>query len=175
MTPTLTTERLILRPLALADAPRFARLAADPDVARMTGTFPLQQSAITAEGWILIRQAREAQGWPNAVFAIDLPSEGLIGCIGADPGHGKVEIGYWLGRPYWGHGYASEALKAVTAYAAGLGFGPVVASHFVDNPASGRVLEKAGFAPTGEIAPHFSLARAAKTPCRHLRWQGAAA
>jgi RimJ/RimL family protein N-acetyltransferase len=172
MTPTLKTERLILRPLALTDAARFARFAADPCVARMTGTFPLQQSTVTAEGWILIRLAREAAGWPDAVFAIELPGEGLIGCIGANPAKGKVEIGYWLGRPFWGRGFASEALKAVTAYAAGLDLGPVVASHFVDNPASGRLLEKAGFAPTGEVKPHFSLARAAKTPCRHLRFAG---
>jgi RimJ/RimL family protein N-acetyltransferase len=65
-----------------------------------------------------------------------------------------------LGRPpFWGQGYASEAVAALAEFAADLGRGPVVASHFADNPASGRVLAKNGFAYTGESAMRFSLAR----------------
>ena len=164
----LRTERLILRPLDLGDAPRIARYAADPGVARMTSSFPLQQTVVGAEGWVLIRQALE----PHRVggeFAIDLPGEGLIGTIGAHEANGAVEIGYWLGRPWWNFGFATEALRAVTAVALGLDHGPIVAGHFADNPASGHALEKAGFVYTGEVASRFSLARAESTPTRLMR------
>ena len=162
------TERLALRALELADAPRIARFAADPGVARMTSTFPLQQTVVGAEGWVLIGQALE----PHRVggeFAIDLAGEGLIGTIGAHAAGGAVEIGYWIGRPWWGHGFATEALRAVTDVAKGLRHGPVVADHFADNPASGRALEKAGFVYTGEVAARFSLARGESAPTRLMR------
>jgi RimJ/RimL family protein N-acetyltransferase len=162
----LTTERLQLRPLDLADAPRIARYVADPGVARMTCSFPLQQTVVGAEGWVLIRQAVAPLG-RGASFAIDLPGEGLIGLIGAHRRGEEIELGYWLGRPWWGRGYATEAIRAVTPFARDLG--AVVADHFADNPASGRALEKAGFVYTGETAPRFSLARGECAPARLMR------
>jgi RimJ/RimL family protein N-acetyltransferase len=162
----IRTARLTLRAPELADAPRIARFVADPGVARMLGSFPLQQTVVGAEGWVLIRHAT---AWLDDVasFAIDLPGEGLIGLIGADR-HGDVaEIGYWLGRPWWGQGYATEALRGVMPVARELG--AVVADHFTDNPASGRALEKAGFTYTGEIVPRFSLARGESAPARLMR------
>lgn len=162
----IRSERLILRTPELADAPAIARYARDPDVARMTCAFPLQQTVVGAEGWVLIRQAVRRQG-EGGSFAIELPGEGLIGLIGAHRRREEVEIGYWLGRPWWGRGYATEALRAVTPFARDLG--AVVADHFADNPASGRALEKAGFVYTGEIAPRFSLARGESAPARLMR------
>lgn len=162
----IRTERLILRAPQLCDAPRIARFAADPGVARMTCSFPLQQTVVGAEGWVLIRQAVARLG-EGASFAIDLPGEGLIGLIGAHRRGEAAEIGYWLGRPYWGRGYATEALNGILPFARDLG--AVVADHFADNPASGRALEKAGFVYTGETAPRFSLARGESAPARLMR------
>jgi len=164
----IATERLRLRPLELTDAPRIARLASDPGVACMTSTFPLQQTVVGAEGWVLIRQAL-APHVEGAEFAIDLPGEGLVGTIGAHRTGEDVEIGCWLGKPYWGLGFATEALRAVTTLARDLSEDAVVADHFVDNPASGRALEKAGFVYTGEVALRFSLARGQSAPARMMR------
>lgn len=83
----------------------------------------------------------------------------LIGCIGLDECNGQLEMGYWIGRKFWGHGYATEAGKAAVEIARMLGHGRLSASHFVDNPASGRVLRKIGFRPTGMTRKHNCLAR----------------
>lgn len=163
---SIRTERLILRAPELSDAPRIARYAADPGVARMTCSFPLQQTTVGAEGWILIRQAVAKLG-QGASFAIELPGEGLVGLIGAHRRGDKAEIGYWLGRPWWGRGYATEAVRGIVPFARDLG--AVIADHFADNPASGRALEKAGFVYTGEVAPRFSLARGESAPTRLMR------
>jgi RimJ/RimL family protein N-acetyltransferase len=82
-----------------------------------------------------------------------------------------MEVGYWLGRPFWGFGYMTEALSAAMAWAAGpWGRRWMVSGHFDDNPASGRVLIKAGFLPTGEIRWRFSLARGEAAPTRMMVW-----
>lgn len=160
---SLQTERLLLRPLSLEDAVRAGELSRDWEIARMTASMPFPQPVINIEGLFLIEQARRPLA-KDHLFAIDLPGEGLIGVIGAhvrgrDYQSRTVEIGYWVGRPYWGRGYATEAVRAVGKYAGDLGLGPVVANHYVDNPASGRVLQKAGFAYTGATEMKFSLAR----------------
>jgi len=71
----------------------------------------------------------------------------------------EVELGYWIAPQHWGCGYATEAARAVLEVACMLGHTRVNASHFLDNPASGRVLEKLGFEPTGTIAPRHSCGR----------------
>src|SRR5690606_30816290 len=120
---------------------------------------PLPYLDVAAEGFILTMAARRPLG-RDFVFAVDLPGEGLIGMIGAHKsGEDSFEVGYWYGRPYWGQGFASEALAAFLFEAQRLG--RLEAGHFADNPASGRVLEKNGFAYTGETARKFSLARGA--------------
>jgi RimJ/RimL family protein N-acetyltransferase len=106
------------------------------------------------------------------VFGVELPGKGLIGAIGAHQRGGEgYEVGYWYGRPYWGLGYATEALNAFLGTARGLG--ELHAGHFVDNPASGRVLAKGGFAYTGEVIPLFSMARGEKVACKRMRFVGA--
>lgn len=85
----------------------------------------------------------------------------LIGCVGIDPADGAAELGYWIARPHWGRGYATEAGRAALEIARMLGHSRVVASHFLDNPASGRVLRKLGFAPTGAVRPRYSCGRGA--------------
>jgi RimJ/RimL family protein N-acetyltransferase len=165
---TIRTERLILRPLELSDSARISTFTRDWDVARMTSSIPFPQPAISVEGYLLIEQARRPLA-KDHTFAAHLPGIGLIGVVSAHV-RGKnyrgnhVEIGYWIGKPYWGQGYATEAARAVADFAASLDKGPVVARHYTDNPASGRVLEKIGFAYSGERQPSFSLARGGVAP-----------
>jgi RimJ/RimL family protein N-acetyltransferase len=153
----------------MSDAPRVAQLCGDPAVATMILRAPLPYLEVAAEGFIMTLAARRRLGH-DFVFAVDLPGEGLIGMIGAHKGAGDAfDVGYWYGRPYWGRGYASEALAAFLSEARKLG--ELTAGHFVDNPASGRVLEKAGFAYTGVTEPKFSLARGASAPVKLMRYE----
>jgi len=82
---------------------------------------------------------------------------------------GAVELGYWLARPFWGRGIATEACTALIEIARSLGLPRLEGAHFVDNPASGRVLEKLGFEPTGIIAPRMSCARGHEVAARLMR------
>jgi RimJ/RimL family protein N-acetyltransferase len=167
----IETERLKLRPLAMSDAPAIAHYCSDPGVGRNLSMTPIPYLDVTAEGWILIMRARAGLK-KEFVFGVELPGKGLIGAIGAHQRGGDgFEIGYWYGRPYWGFGYATEALTAFLGQARSLG--DLHAGHFVDNPASGRVLSKAGFAYTGEVIPLFSMARGEKVPCKRMRFAGA--
>src|SRR5699024_10331451 len=83
----------------------------------------------------------------------------LIGSAGISRDGDDVELGYWIARAHWGQGYATEAARAVLSQARALGHKQLVASHFVDNPASGRVLRKVGFCPTGERRIRYSAGR----------------
>ncbi len=153
----IETDRLMLRRLRVEDGARISEFTSDLDVARMTARIPHPHPTVAAEGFVLIMRARESLGRDH-VFAVDLKDEGLIGVVGAHQGEGvRHEIGYWLGRPFWGQGLASEMLRGFLAKARSLGL--LEAGHFDDNPASGRVLEKAGFVYTGEAKPMFSMAR----------------
>lgn len=164
----IKTERLKLRPMRLADAQRVAHLCGDPAVARMILRAPLPYLPVAAESWIMTLAARKPLAH-DFVYAADLAREGLIGVIGAHKsGDDQYEVGYWFGRPYWGRGFATEALTGFLGEARKLG--KLQAGHFVDNPASGRVLHKGGFAYTGEVKPMFSLARGESVPCKRMRY-----
>jgi RimJ/RimL family protein N-acetyltransferase len=78
-------------------------------------------------------------------------------------------MGYWIARPYWGRGLATEACGALIDIARALGLASLEGSHFIDNPASARVLEKLGFEPLGIIAPRMSCARGEAVPARLMR------
>jgi RimJ/RimL family protein N-acetyltransferase len=80
-------------------------------------------------------------------------------------------MGYWIARAYWGRGFATEACSALVEIARALGLARLEGSHFLDNPASARVLEKLGFEPTGLIAPRMSCARGTEVPARLMRLQ----
>jgi len=167
----IETKRLKLRPVVMSDAPRIARFCDDPGVGRMLAQTPLPYLEAAAEGWIMTMNAR-APLERDFVFAVELPDEGLIGIVGAHRrGEGEdVEIGYWFGRPYWGAGYGSEAVGAFVAEAKSLGV--LNAGHFVDNPASGRLLEKVGFAYTGETKRMFSMGRGENVDSLRMRYGG---
>lgn len=163
----IETERLRLRALRMNDAPAVARFAGDPQVARMILRAPVPYLVCAAEGWIMTLKARAPLG-EDYVFAVDLPGEGLIGTIGAHRRDDGFEVGYWFGQPYWGHGFASEALEGFVAEARTLG--ALHAGHFSDNPASGRVLQKNGFAYTGETEEAYSLGRGARALIKRMRY-----
>lgn len=88
----------------------------------------------------------------------------VVGSAGLGDHHGEAELGYWLARPFWGRGFATEAAAGVIEIARLLGHQRVHAGHFVDNPASGRVLRKLGFVPTGLTRPRMSCARGCEVP-----------
>jgi RimJ/RimL family protein N-acetyltransferase len=170
-TPAITTERLLLRPVAADDAARLAELANDFDVARMTTGIPHPYARADADAYLGRKLASDHS--VDTAFAIQHPDDGFIGVLGFHPRPGTQapEVGYWLGRPYWGRGYATEVAQAALDWAGRVwGKRFVVSGHFADNPASGRVLEKAGFLYTGVVEPQFSIARAGLTPTRMMVW-----
>ncbi|HZL00707.1 MAG TPA: GNAT family N-acetyltransferase [Caulobacteraceae bacterium] len=168
--PTLTTDRLILRALRDADAPRIAALANDAGVARMTTSIPHPFALEHAEGFI----ARMAGNDParEIVLAIEHRQDGLIGVLGFHPKDGPApEFGYWIGRPFWGNGYMTEAATAALDWTrAAWKKRLVIAGYFADNPASGGVLAKTGFLHTGVVEPRWSLARDAEAETRMMVW-----
>lgn len=140
----LRTERLVLRRLALADAGAVAALAGDFDVARMTGRIPHPYSIVDADAWIASIAPDEM------VRAIELDGT-LIGAVGyVAKEDGSAEIGYWIGKPYWGRGFATEAAAALVDHCFRVERRPrLTCCHFADNPASARVIAKLGFKRVG--------------------------
>lgn len=149
------TERLLLRPAWPEDWQAVYSGIADEGIVRNLASAPWPYSKDDARSFVelpvdpmfprfLITRARDAA---------------LVGCIGIHPAGSDIELGYWIARPYWGQGYATEAGHGVIEIAATLGHKSLVASHFLDNPASGKVLEKLGFAPTGRVVKRHSCGR----------------
>ena len=159
------TPRLLLRPGWPEDAPALAKAIAHEDVAFKLARLPWPYGIADAQ-WFLERD--RSQG--DASFLIFVRSSAapeLIGGVGihADE-NGDPEIGYWLSPDHWGQGYATEAGRAVMNIARyGLRLPKLVSGHFVDNPASGHVLRKLGFTPTGQIVPRLCVARGQEVPC----------
>ena len=168
--PRIETGRLTLRAPAARDIGAIATLANDFDIARMTTRLPHPYHRADAE--MFIERAQTIDPAREAVFVIELPGEGAVGVLGLHP-HGAFgpEIGYWIGRPYWGRGIAREAAAAVMDWTAReWRRRVVVAGYFADNPASGRVLERAGFLYTGEIQQRYSAARGETAATRMMVW-----
>jgi RimJ/RimL family protein N-acetyltransferase len=160
------TERLLLRPGWIEDAPVLYDAIADEAVVRNLATAPWPYRPEDAETF-LSRERGPADA-SALVFLRTGDDAELIGGVGfGRMPDGRREIGYWLKREHWGRGYATEAGGALVAAARdSLRLRRLEAGHFLDNPASGRVLEKLGFRPTGAIVPRFSLARGEAAPCR---------
>ena len=145
--PVLETERLILRAPRLADAKAMAALANDRRIAENTARIPHPYTLADAEKFITWANSPEGE----IAFVITLADDTLIGGCGFGAVEGDApELGYWLGAPYWGKGYATEAVRAVADYAfTEGGYEFINAGARVTNPASRRVLEKCGFQWTG--------------------------
>lgn len=171
------TNRLLLRPGFPEDAPALAAAIADERIVRNLATAPWPYSVRDAEAFLA--QPRDPVLPSLLVTERTGKAPRLVGAcgLGRRPS-GAVELGYWIARAHWGRGIATEACTALVDIARTLGIASLEGSHFLDNPASARVLEKLGFEPTGLVAPRFSCARGAEAPARLLRLrlaQGAAA
>ena len=168
--PVVETRRLTLRAPSPADAGRIAALANDIDIARMTKRMPHPFRMKDAEDFVLQVAAQD----PRRVntFVIEHEDQGPVGVIGVYEGDDHVpETGYWIGREFWGRGFATEALEGALVWAGKRWKRrALVAGHFSDNPASGRVLEKAGFLYTGETRRAWSRARRAEADTRMMVW-----
>lgn len=155
--PTLETPRLVLRAFTLADAPAVQILAADRDIASTTLNIPHPYPEGLAESWISTHGPAFESG-RFVSFAITRRTDGiLLGAMGLHPvpPHQRAELGYWIGKPYWGQGYASEAGHAVVRYGfTGLGLNRIYAYHMTRNPASGRVMQKIGMTHEGHLRQH---------------------
>lgn len=162
------TERLLLRPGWAEDAPELAAAIADEMIVRNLATAPWPYRLRDAEAFLA--QPRDPVLPSLLIFERTERAPRLVGAcgLGRRPS-GAVEMGYWVARPYWGRAIATEAGTALIAIARTLGLKQLEGSHFLDNPASGRVLEKLGFKPVGITAPRMSCARGVETQARLFR------
>ena len=152
------SERLFLRPAFPEDCGAILAGIGEEAIVRNLARAPWPYG---------IEEARAFAAMPQDMrlphFLVTLPGVGVIGCAGMGEHEGQSELGYWIARQHWGRGYATEAAGAVLKIARALGHRRVVAGHFVDNPASGKVLRKIGFVPTGRSGLRFSLGRGCAT------------
>ena len=156
--PTLQTERLVLRPFTLADGPRTHELAREWEIAANTLDIPYPYEEGMAEEWIATHE-EDLKRDKMVTFAVTIrENELLIGAISVaiDKHNSTGELGFWIGKPYWGKGYCTEAVRKVLCYCfEKWGLNKVFARHFDGNRASGRVLEKLGMKYEGCLRQHI--------------------
>ena len=158
------TSRLTLRPGWPEDAPALTQAIAHEEVVTKLSRAPWPYGLEDAETFLA--KPREATAPKFLILSHDAEYPCIVGSVALWPEGDAHEFGYWLTPTVWGRGYATEAGQAVVAMARhALGLKRLHAGHFVDNPASGRVLTKLGFRPTGAVVPRHSRARGADAPC----------
>jgi RimJ/RimL family protein N-acetyltransferase len=160
------TERLLLRPGWTQDAPALFEAIADEGIVRNLASAPWPYTPADAEAFLATE--RDPHDATALIFRRTNRAPQLVGTIGIGTRpDGERELGYFIARRFWGRGYATEAGQAVLAFARdSLRLPRLSAGHFLDNPASGRVLEKLGFRATGEVAQRYSAGRREAAPCR---------
>ena len=171
----METSRIILRPWQDSDAAVLYKWASDPDVGPRAG-WPPHKSV--EESLDVIRTVfRDA----TKTWAIELKETGeAIGAMGYGPScncnlparEGEPLAGYWVAKPYWNKGICTEALGLMIEHIRKTtDIKSLISGHFVDNPSSGRVMEKCGFVPTGETVIDETQYQGADHPIRVLRLQ----
>jgi RimJ/RimL family protein N-acetyltransferase len=165
-TTIIKTARLVLRAPRTEDAAEITTIANDRRIAENTARIPHPYTLADAHGFIAYINGSERE----IAFVVTLPSGQIMGTCGIGSLDGKsIEIGYWLGVPYWGKGYATEAARAVVNHAfTALRHDTLEAGARVSNPASRRVLEKCGFQWTG-VALRRSRAIGSHVPVDRFR------
>jgi [ribosomal protein S5]-alanine N-acetyltransferase len=160
----MRSQRLSYRPLQGADAGRIAALAGEWDIARMTSRIPHPYSLIDADLWI------GSLGIDEFVRGVEHNGD-LIGAVGYIEGEdAQAEIGYWIGKPWWGRGYATEAANALVEHCLSLRrFRRLTCGHFVDNPASARVIAKLGFKRVGNSSQWCEARKSEVETVRYVR------
>ena len=157
------TERLLLRPSWPEDAQELHQAIADEGIVRNLASAPWPYTADDA-----VHFTTQEHDALYPAFLLMLRTRGaprLIGSCRINKYDGCVELGYWISRPYWGLGFATEASRAVIQIAKTIGHNKLIASHFTDNPASGNVLRKLGFQNTGNITQRHSKGRGEAAAC----------
>lgn len=142
----ITLHPVVLRPFTSADAPRVRVLAGDEEVAESTSLIPHPYGEGVADRWIATHAALRDRG-TAFVYAVTRAGDSLlVGAVEVRLAPETLDsLGYWVGRPYWGRGYATAATRALIAMSFGyLDCNALTASHLARNAASGRVLEKCG-------------------------------
>ncbi|SDR72036.1 GNAT family N-acetyltransferase [Erythrobacter sp. HL-111] len=161
------SERLFLRPIWPEDWQGVLGGIRDESVVRNLATVPWPYDENHAREFA----GRAFDPFHPTFLATRASDAAVVGCIGlgAVEGREAVELGYWIARPFWGQGFATEAGRAVVGIARVLGHRELESSHFLDNPASGRVLRKLGFEPTGRIVQRHSCARGQEVEAAEYR------
>ena len=174
--PVLETERLILRAPRFEDAEAIATLVNDRRIAENTLRIPHPYALADAQAFLTAANTGDGEIafliCTQGTTALGTTALGatVLGCCGIAKLDGRTpEIGYWLGVPFWGKGYATEAARAVIDHAFGeLGYDTLLAGARVSNPASRRVLQKCGFQWTG-VGLYRIRALASSAPCDRFR------
>ena len=162
------TPRLLLRPGFPEDAQALAAAMSDKAIARNLAVVPWPYTLRDAEAFLA--SPRDPVLPSLLIFERTDSDPRLVGSCGLGRrASGAVEMGYWIARSYWSRGFATEACTALIDIARTIGLARLEASHFLDNPASARVLEKLGFEPTGLVAPRMSCARGTEAHARLMR------
>nr|WP_047166455.1 GNAT family N-acetyltransferase [Sphingomonas sp. Y57] len=157
------TQRLLLRPGWKEDASALVAAIGDFSVVGKLAHAPWPYRLEDAEAFL----AADRGPLPDfLIFARTHGAPRLVGGIGLAERDEGVELGYWIARPYWGLGFATEAGRAVVDIAdRGLRLPRLIAGHFADNPSSARVLQKLGFVPAGTISNRACRARDSVERC----------
>ncbi len=157
--PVIETERLMLRPYSLADAPDVQRMCGDPAIAATTLAIPHPYPDGAAEQWISTHADSFQQG-KEVTLAITLkPVGSVIGSVALsiNENHRRGELGYMVAKEHWNRGYCTEASRALMSYGfRGLDLNRIQAMHFPRNPASGRVMQKLGMTTEGLLRQYVS-------------------
>ncbi|MEL6876259.1 MAG: GNAT family N-acetyltransferase [Pseudomonadota bacterium] len=155
------TERLLLRPGWPEDAPALYEAICDEAIICNLGRAPWPYALDDAR--VFLDRPRPIHLPDFLIFRRTVGAPQLIGSIGVSPDDdGSPEFGYWISRKHWGLGYATEAGRAALEAASSIGLCSLKAAHYVDYPASGKVLKKLGFRPTGEKTRRFAKGRGHK-------------
>lgn len=170
----METDRIELRYWEESDADALYKYASDPDVGPRAGWPPHKSIEESLE---IIRTVFHN----GTTWAIILKETGEpIGAMGylafsiedsnLPAREGEPLVGYWIGKPYWGKGICTEALELMIDHIRKTtDITSLISSHFIDNPASGRVMEKCGFVATGDIVCDEALSGSSDKPLRVLR------
>ncbi len=160
------TERLLLRPGWVDDAPALHAAISHEAVASKLARLPWPYSLADAQDYLSRPLNLTAPRF--LMFARTAGKPRLVGGIGLEASSCGAELGYWLAPDYWGLGFATEAGRAVVELAReSLRLPRLVASHFIDNPASGHVLRKLGFQRTGKVVERHCPSRGRPIPSPH--------
>jgi len=165
--PLLRTSRLTLRPLNLEDAPNFHRLINDWEICRRLPDAPFPYSSALATDWITAAATDRIAGRAEQFAVTETASGELLGCVGLrlSKDRKSAELGYWVGRAFWGQGFAVEAARRLTEWAfAAFSIARVTATVAADNDASAAVLRRLGFTQSGKGAQLFLCRPGQKLP-----------